>query len=293
MEEETSTTISAVALVDYLEKTAGRAKAMREAKAKEPEAGAGDIAAGANAIPGPEDPTDQLSHSALAEIHLDLKKRRVREQAKSQPLIDSPEDDDDVDTVTFDEGIPALSNTEIEVSALELDSKEIDIIGDIVDGYGGGGFDDPDEDTTLKGGVVPVNNIPPPKNLGDVTHGASWKGVDPNALGASAEEPPPDDVISASPSNPWPAPSSSAPPPSEPPTVPDGDISMTEMLPETRDSAKPEGDSEPPTEVWDQPPPFALPEPGDGFGAGDRAALMAGIAVAIILLVGLAGYLLL
>jgi serine/threonine-protein kinase len=286
MEEETSTTISAVALVDYLEKTAGRAKAMRlAAKAEQPERNVGAIAAGANAIPGPEDPTDQLSHTALAEIHLDLKKRRVQQQESPQPLIDDDEVDEDVDTVTFDEGIPALSNTEIEVSALELDSAEIDIIGDIVDGYGGGGFDDPEEDTTLKGGI-PVKNIPPPKDLGNVSQGASWRGVDPGVLGATE---PKDEEISASPNDSWPE----SQPPSEPPTVPDGDISMTEVLPETRESARPEGDSEPPTEVWDQPPEFALPEPNDGFGAGDRAALMAGIAVAILLLVGLAGYLLL
>ncbi len=277
MEEETSTTISAVALVDYLEKTAGRARALsRQTVPEKPRANKAAIAAGANAIPGPEDPTDQLSHTALAEIHLDLKKRRL-EQSRE-------EHEDDMDTLTFDEGLPALAGTEVEVSALELDSKEIDIIGDIVDGYGGGGFDDPEDDTTLKGGV-PVANIPPPKN---VSHGASWKGVDPAALGVVPEEPE-DEVIDASPSGPW---SSPAPPPSEPPTIPDGDLGIPpEMLPVTRESTSP-SDSEPPTEVWEQPPNFALPEDKDGFGAGDRAALMAGIAVAILLLVGIAGYLL-
>ncbi len=281
MEEETSTTISAVALADYLEKTAGRAKALRADEPSDPSAA---IAAGADAIPEPEDPTDQLSHTALAEIHRDLKKRRVEQaQDRSGVLDDDDEHDEDADTITYDDGIPALVGTQVEVSALELDSEEIDIIGNIVDGYGGGDFEDPEEDTTLKGDV-PIKNIPPPKDA--VAHGASWRGVDPSVLGVPEEEA--DEAMPASTNESWPA----APPPSEPPTMPDGDISMEEVLPETRESASPASDSEPPTEVWDHPPEFAVPEAGDGFGAGDRAALMAGIAVAILLLVGLAGYLL-
>jgi hypothetical protein len=73
-----------------------------------------------------------------------------------------------------------------------------------------------------------------------------------------------------------------------PPTVPDSAPPLDEDLPDTRERRNP-GDSEPPTEVWDQPPDF----PAEGFGSADRAALMAGIAVAILLLVGIAGFLLL
>jgi len=296
MEEETSTTISAVALAEYLEKTAGRAKAMPASttgSTTEPEPLLPAASVGSNAVNEPDDPTDQLSHSALAEIHLGLKERRMaKAKAAARTNLLDEEDDDDLDTVTYDEGVPALTGTDVEVSALELDSREVEILGDIPDDYAGG-FDDPEEDTTLQGQLPPVQ-IAPPADLVAAKRGASWRGVDPAALGIAPMPPPPaPGALKATPSAPPPPPPAPWPGPNiESASTTQHAPGLDEHLPDTREGKAPAGDSEPPTEVWDQPPDFVVDDSHGNFEAADRAALIAGIAVAILLLVGIAGFLL-
>jgi len=340
VEEETSTTINALDLAEFIGRTAGRAKAL----------GATSRVNAAGLDAEPDDPTDQLSHAAAAAIQRGLAQRAVQ-----AAMLPSDDDDDDLDTVTFDESVSALLEVGLDEDILEIGSREIEII-DILDEDGPADDDLDDEDDEEDVTLVAEPNLPfDDRELSGVGQeegqsGASWRGVDQVALGA-----PPVSVLDVdfptaaevavpistgdldAPTEaevPLPMPAAeldvrteaegSAPvliPPggkySDVPTSPESpgalDVfpaapalpsairsprrpGMHEGLPDTQSARFSVGDSDPPTMVNTAPPEFRLDDTkvgGEGgFKAGDRVALAAGIFVALLLLVGIAVFLL-
>ncbi|MBW2463104.1 MAG: protein kinase [Deltaproteobacteria bacterium] len=168
--EETSTTVDALVPADIRGRTVAGAKAF-----------------GLDAEP--EDPTDRFSHAAAAAIHHKLAQRTVEAAMLSSNEGDA---DDDLDTVTLDESVPALLGVGIDADVLELGSREIEII-DILSEHGrtdedDDDDDDDDEDVTL----VAAPNIPLDERelsgvgQAGVRSGASWRGVEPAAVAPPA-----------------------------------------------------------------------------------------------------------
>jgi hypothetical protein len=247
MEEATSTTVDANAIADYL---GHMSSAAAEVEAAPRRAGKAPLHPAMDAIAEPEDPTDQLSRTALSKIHDSLAEIAKKRQRASDP-----------DVETYDERpSPALlrAGGRGDLASLADDSSDVSTIDEKRPVL------PPKAETTEEldvDDILTVTPSSPPPPIADTTVSTAMPGSDPFAASTDISPNPP----------------------------------AFELLGMTRETASPSpperrlySDSEPPTTVYDGHEGSSLP----ASLMADRLALLAGVAVAVLLLATIAGYLL-